>query len=29
MIGEDNNVIVDAYIFGCDPFESPKSNFKI
>ena len=29
MIGEDNNVIVDAYIFGCEPFESPKSNFKI
>ena len=29
IIGEDNNVIVECYIFGTDIFESSKSNFKI
>ncbi|MDD3392423.1 MAG: PolC-type DNA polymerase III [Bacilli bacterium] len=29
IISEENNIIVDAYIFGADYFESSKSNFKI
>ena len=29
IIGEDNNVTVEAYVFGSDIFESSKSNFKI
>ncbi|MBQ6282678.1 MAG: PolC-type DNA polymerase III [Bacilli bacterium] len=29
IIGEDNNVVVECYIFGTDVFESSKSNFKI
>lgn len=29
IIGEDNNIVVECYIFGVDIFESSKSNFKI
>ena len=29
IIGEDNNVVVECFIFGSDIFESSKSNFKI
>ena len=29
MIGEDNNVVVEAEIFGVDYFESSKTDFKI
>ena len=29
IIGEDNNVTVEAYVFGSEIFESSKSNFKI
>jgi len=29
IIGEDDNVVVECYIFGVDIFESSKSNFKI
>ena len=29
IIGEDNNITVEAYVFGIDIFESTKSNFKI
>ncbi len=29
IIGEDNNVVVECYIFGVDIFESSKSNYKI
>ncbi len=29
LIGEDNNVVVEAYIFGVDFFESSKTDFKI
>lgn len=29
IIGEDNNVVVEAKIFGVEYFESPKSDFKI
>ena len=29
IIGEDNNVIIECFIFGTDIFESSKSNFKI
>ena len=29
IIGEDNNVTIEAYVFGNDVFESNKSNFKI
>ena len=29
LIGEDNNVVVEAYIFGVEYFESSKTDFKI
>ncbi len=29
LIGEDNNVVVEAQVFGVDYFESPKTDFKI
>ena len=29
LIGEDNNVVVESYIFGVDYFESSKTDFKI
>ena len=29
IMGEDNNITVEAYVFGTDIFESSKSNFKI
>ena len=29
LLGEDNDVTVEGYIFGTDYFESNKSNFKI
>ena len=29
IIGEDNNVVVECYIFGTEVFESSKNNFKI
>ncbi len=29
IAGEENNVVVEAYVFGIDLFESTKSNFKI
>ena len=29
LIGEDNNVVVEAQIFGTEYFESPKTDFKI
>ena len=29
IIGEDNNIIIECFIFGVDIFESSKSNFKI
>ena len=29
IIGEDNNVVVECYVFGTDIFEPSKSNFKI
>ena len=29
IIGEDNNVVIEAKIFGVDLFESPKTDFKI
>ena len=29
LLGEDNNIVVEAYIFGCDYFESAKTDFKI
>ena len=29
LIGEDNDVVVEGYIFGADPFESHKSGYKI
>jgi len=29
IAGEDNNVVVDGYVFGVDYFESSKSDFKI
>lgn len=29
LIGEDNNIVVEAYIFGVDYFESSKTDFKI
>lgn len=29
IIGEENNVVIEAYVFGTDVFESSKSNFKI
>ena len=29
LIGEDNNVTIEAYVFGIDIFESSKNNFKI
>lgn len=29
IAGEDNNIVVDAYVFGTDYFESSKTDFKI
>ncbi len=29
LLGEDNNIVVEAYIFGVEYFESSKSDFKI
>jgi len=29
IVGEENNITVEAYVFGTDVFESSKSNFKI
>ncbi|MBQ3021149.1 MAG: PolC-type DNA polymerase III [Bacilli bacterium] len=29
IVGEDNNIVVEAFVFGLDIFESSKSNFKI
>jgi DNA polymerase-3 subunit alpha (Gram-positive type) len=29
IVGEDNNITVEAYVFGVDYFESNKSNFRI
>lgn len=29
LLGEDNNVVIEAYVFGTDYFESSKTDFKI